>query len=149
MLDVDNRFNLHKGAAVGQDDGIWASASAGDELLVILASGPEDGGKRATLALSAACSAAALGRRTRLFLVGDGAYWAYQREGPDVHVPGFPPLDLLFHELPELGGEILLCSAYDSVCSLPEGARGHRRGVVLGGFASMLSPSSGVMSVCF
>lgn len=81
--------------------------------------------------------------------MGDGAFWAYRREKLDVHVAGFPPLDLLFHELPELGGEILLCSACDSVCALPEGAAGHRRGVVLGGFASMLSDSSRGMSVCF
>lgn len=58
MLDIDNQSNLHKGAAVEQDEGLWASAPASDDLLVILASGPEDGGKRATLALSAACSAA-------------------------------------------------------------------------------------------
>ena len=41
---------------------------------VILASGAEDGGMRATLALAAACAAQAMDPDTIVFLLGDGAF---------------------------------------------------------------------------
>lgn len=44
----------------------------------MLTSGNDDGGKRATLAYTAATCAAAMDRRTIMFLVGDGAHWAYE-----------------------------------------------------------------------
>jgi len=44
--------------------------------VIVLTSGNEDGGKRATLAFSAACTAQAMELDTRVFLVGDGSHWA-------------------------------------------------------------------------
>lgn len=121
-----------------------------DKLLVILTSGPEDGGKRATLAASAACSAAALGRPTTLFLVGDGAYWAYQAEDRAIQTLGFPPLSELMDELADLGVEMLLCSACDSVCAAEHVSGSiRRRGVSLCGFASVLSQGGRCMTLSF
>jgi predicted peroxiredoxin len=91
---------------------------------VILASGPEDGGKRATLALAAACTVQAMNLETIVFMVGDGVYWGYSGHAEAVHIPGFPPLTELMELFCESGGETFLCSACDAVCTLPTSADG-------------------------
>src|SRR3954463_16166214 len=75
---------------------------------VILASGAEDGGKRATLALSAACSAQAMGLSPTLFLVGDGVPWVWEGGAEGVHAPWFPPLSDLMETFIECGGQVFL-----------------------------------------
>ncbi len=110
---------------------------------VLLTSGPEDGGKRATLALSAACTAQAMDLNTIMFLVGDGVHWGYDGHADDVHVQGFSPLHELMEAFLEMGGQMLMCSACDAVCSAPsdpEGRRLARRtGVHPQGLAAVLS----------
>ena len=87
--------------------------------MVMLTSGNDDGGKRATLAYTAATCAAAMDRRTIMFLVGDGAHWAYEGRTSGVKANAFPALDELMESLVELGGEIYVCSACDQACSVP------------------------------
>jgi predicted peroxiredoxin len=109
---------------------------------VILASGPEDGGKRATLALAAACTAQAMDLDTIVFMVGDGVHWGYDGHAESVQTPGFPALAELMDSFFEDGGQVLLCSACDGVCELPAGADGaplrRRRGVRREGLATVL-----------
>jgi predicted peroxiredoxin len=90
-----------------------------ETLVVMLTSGNDDGGKRATLAYTAATCAAAMDKRTIMFLVGDGAHWAYEGRTAGVKANGFPALNELMESLVELGGEIYVCSACDQVCSVP------------------------------
>ena len=120
---------------------------------VLLTSGPEDGGRRATLALSAASTAQAMDLNTILFLVGDGVHWGYDGHTDDVHVHGFSPLNELMEAFLELGGQILMCSACDAVCSAPSGAHGRplarRTGVRPQGLASVLSHTLAGGSVTF
>lgn len=103
---------------------------------VILASGPEDGGKRATLALAAACTAQAMDLDTVVFLAGDGAHWGYDGHAEQVHAPGFPALADLVDLFIEAGGQLLLCSACDGTCAVPSA---RRRDVRVAGLASLLS----------
>ena len=103
---------------------------------VILASGAEDGGKRATLALAAACTAQAMDLDTIVFLIGDGAYWAYAGHAEQVHAPGFPALADLIESFVEAGGQLLLCSACDGICARPVTRRADVR---VRGLASLLS----------
>ena len=103
---------------------------------VILASGPEDGGKRATLALAAACTAQAMDLDTIVFLLGDGAHWAYDGHAEPVHAPGFPALTDLIDLFVDAGGQLLLCSACDGVCAV---ASARRRDVRVSGLAALMS----------
>ena len=119
---------------------------ARDPYAVILASGPEDGGKRATLALAAACTAQAMDLETIVFLLGDGAYWAYDGRAEQIHAPGFPALADLIDSFVEAGGQLLLCSACDGSCALPSA---RRRDVRVSGLASLLSHTVGGSAVTF
>jgi predicted peroxiredoxin len=92
--------------------------------VVVLSSGAEDGGKRATLAFSAACTAQAMELDTQLFLVGDGSHWAYQGSCEGINQKGFPALVNLVENFVELKGKIFVCSACDTVCSLPQDIHG-------------------------
>ncbi|MGD2112828.1 MAG: hypothetical protein PVI50_05535 [Gammaproteobacteria bacterium] len=76
-----------------------------DPLVIMLASGPEDGGKRATLAYSAACTAAGMDTPTRIFLVGDGTHRDYEGHTDGCHMDGFPPLQELVELLRQFRGE--------------------------------------------
>jgi predicted peroxiredoxin len=123
-----------------------AARQAGDAYAVILASGPEDGGKRATLAFAAACTARAMDLDTIVFLLGDGAHWAYDGHAEQVHAPGFPALADLIDSFVEADGQLLLCSACDAICAQP-GTR--RREVRVRGLASLLSHTVGGSAVTF
>jgi predicted peroxiredoxin len=63
-----------------------------ETLVVMLTSDNGDGGKRATLAYTAATCAAAMDKRTVMFLVGDGAHWAYEGRTSGIQANGFPAI---------------------------------------------------------
>jgi len=90
-----------------------------ETLVVLLTTGRDDDGKRATLAFTAATCAAAMDKRTIIFMVGDGAYWAYEGRTAGVRQKGFPLLGELMDFLIEMGGEMYVCSTCDEVCSVP------------------------------
>jgi len=97
----------------------YADKATQEPLVVLLATGNDDGGKRATLAFTAATCAAAMDKRTIVFMVGDGAHWAYEGRVAGVQQKGFPPLEELVDCLIEMGGEMYVCSTCDEVCSVP------------------------------
>ena len=121
--------------------------------VIVLTSGNEDGGKRATLAFSAACTAQAMELDTRVFLVGDGSHWAYQGHSSDIHHNGFPALDELLETFVSLDGEIYVCSACDTVCSTDVAEDGtmliRRTDVQPQGLAAVLSYMVGGSSLTF
>lgn len=88
--------------------------------VVMLTADNADGGKRATLAFSAACAAIAMDLNPIVFLIGDGAYWAYEGASDDIVAKGFPPLRELMDTFFELGGNVYICAACDQVCSVPD-----------------------------
>ena len=90
-----------------------------ETMVVILATGNDDGGQRATLAFTAATCAAAMDKRVIMFMVGDGAYWAYEGHTKGVQKNGFPALEELMSSFIELDGAMYICSTCDKVCSVP------------------------------
>lgn len=78
--------------------------------MVILTTGKQDRGARATLAFSWACSALSLGKKTSLFLTMDGAIWATTNAVDGVQVAGFEPLSNYIETFFALGGKLLLCA---------------------------------------
>jgi predicted peroxiredoxin len=88
--------------------------------VVMLTADHADGGKRATLAFSAACAALAMELKATVFLIGDGSHWAYEGASDEIATKGFPPLAELIETFLELGGDIYICAACDQVCSLPD-----------------------------
>ena len=95
-------------------------------LTIMLMSGTEDGGKRATLAFVAALSAAAMERPVQVFLAGDGAIWGDPDQADRVEMPGFPPLAELIQEYLDLGGVLLVCSTCEHFCSARSATVGRR-----------------------
>lgn len=120
-------------------------------LTILLMSGAEDGGKRASLAFVAALSAAAMERPVQVFLAGDGVRWGDPALAGEVAMSGFPPLAELIREYLELGGELLVCSTCEHFCSAPE-AGAHRRrwsALQVRGMAALLDSQSGGYSLSF
>lgn len=79
------------------------------ETVVILTTGKQDRGARATLAFSWACLSLAMGLETTLFLTMDGAVWAVPGAMRGVQVEGFEPVGSYYEEFRELGGRLLVC----------------------------------------
>lgn len=79
------------------------------ETVVILTTGKQDRGARATLAFSWACLALAMGMDTALFLTMDGTIWSVPGAMRGVQVDGFEPVERYFDEFRELGGRLLVC----------------------------------------
>ena len=120
--------------------------------VIMLVSGPEDGGRRATLAFAAACTALSLDLNAQVFLIGDGSHWAYGGASDGVHQKGFPPLAELIDTFLDLGGEVSICSACDGVCSLPGAdgeAKRRRQGIQPRGLAAVLAHLVGGTSLTF
>ena len=129
------------------------TGSLAPSLVVILASGPEDGGKRATLAYTAAVTALGMDSPVKIFLAGDGAWWGYEDRCDDYRINGFPPLDELVDTFRELGGETWICSTCDQYCGIPgdgdNAGRTRRKDVLPRGMASVIPVIAGGSSVTF
>jgi predicted peroxiredoxin len=83
---------------------------------------------------------------TIVFLLGEGAHWAYEGNADRVHAPGFPALADLMDSFTEAGGHVMLCSACDAVCA-HAGAR--RADVRVRGLATLLAHTVGGSAVTF
>lgn len=127
-----------------------------EKVLVILTSGSEDGGKRATLAFSAACSGLAVDKKVSLFLVGDGAFFADKSNCENMVTPGFPPLEALIESFIDLGGELTICSTCageGAVCGIDEAkkmaALQLRAEIKVRGFTSLIDDAQGATILTF
>ncbi len=84
---------------------------ANDEnVVVVLTTGKQDRGTRATLAFAWACTALAMGKSASLYLTMDGTIWAMQGTMKDLKVEGFEPLAQYLEQFLLLGGELMVCA---------------------------------------
>ena len=81
-----------------------------DKMLIILATGPEDRGNRATLAFAMGVSAIISGVDTTVYLTMGGAFWSRSKSVGKVHIDGFEPLSDYVGQFTEGGGKLMLCS---------------------------------------
>ena len=92
---------------------------ATNKMLVILTTGPEDRGNRATLAFSMGLASLISGVDTTIYLTMSGTFWSRQGAGSTVHIEGFEPLGVYMKQYIEAGGRILVCSPCDAFyCSI-------------------------------
>lgn len=77
--------------------------------VVVLTTGKQDRGARATLAFSWACTSLALGWNTTVFLTIDGAVWALEEATRGIQIDGFEPLHSYIEQFISLGGELIVC----------------------------------------
>jgi predicted peroxiredoxin len=79
-------------------------------MVVVLTTGKQDRGTRATLAFAWACTALAMGRAVSLYLTMDGTIWALNGTMKGLRVEGFEPLSHYLEQFLALGGQLLVCA---------------------------------------
>lgn len=80
------------------------------DVIVVLTTGKQDRGTRATLAFGWACTALAMSKNVKLYLTMDGTTWAMQGSADTVKVEGFEPLNEYIEQFFDLGGEMFVCA---------------------------------------
>jgi predicted peroxiredoxin len=96
-------------------------------LLIVLAAGLSDGGKKAAVAFGVALSALSSGSRVHLFLTLDSAVLGTPSGAAGIHPRGFSgPLSEYITHFLELGGLLEVCSScFEEYCrDLPRGDDG-------------------------
>jgi predicted peroxiredoxin len=83
---------------------------AGNKMLIIVTTGPEDRGNRATLAFSMGVAALISGVDTTIYLTMGGTFWSRAKAGEKVHIDGFEPLQVYIREFLDSGGKLMVCS---------------------------------------
>jgi predicted peroxiredoxin len=81
-----------------------------NSVVVVLTTGKQDRGTRATLAFGWACAALALGKDVSMYLTMDGTMWAMRGAAASVQVEGFESLDEYVSQFFALGGNMLVCA---------------------------------------
>ncbi len=100
--------------------------SSHPDTLVVLTSGKQDRGTRATLGFAWACTSLAMGKTTTLYLTMDGTVWSMKNSADGVRVEGFEPLKEYIDQFLLLGGELLVCApCSEYYCSFNRAEMGH------------------------
>ena len=93
--------------------------SDNERTVVVLTSGRQDRGTRATLAFGWACAAQAMGKDVIMYLTMDGTVWAMKGAAEGVQVPGFEPLANYLEQFFDFEGKMLVCApCTEYYCSL-------------------------------
>jgi predicted peroxiredoxin len=89
------------------------------KLMIILTTGPEDRGNRATLAFAMGVSSLVSGVDTTIFMTMGGTFWSRKAACNKVHIDGFDSLAEHIDQFAELGGKVLVCSpCHEFYCSV-------------------------------
>ena len=80
------------------------------DLLIVLTTGKQDRGTRATLAFTWGCAALAMGQSVSMYLTMDGTVWAMRDATRGVTVDGFEPLANYVEQFLAMGGRLLACA---------------------------------------
>ncbi|MBT3217885.1 MAG: hypothetical protein HN348_02230 [Proteobacteria bacterium] len=109
----------------------------GDKMLIILTTGTEDRGNRATLAFSMGVAAQISGVETTIYMTMGGTVWSHGQAINKVHIDGFDSLATYIDQFVDLGGQMLVCSpCYDFYCSIAQAPL--REGAELSGLTTVV-----------
>lgn len=78
--------------------------------MIILTTGKEDRGAKATLSFSFAIVAMSMGIDVKIFLTMDGTIWAYKDACKGVRFPMYEDLETYVNLYYEMGGKVLVCT---------------------------------------
>jgi predicted peroxiredoxin len=119
------------------------------DTLVVLTTGKQDRGTRATLAFSWACAALAMGKTAAIYLTMDGTVWSNKNAGINVQVQGFEPIAEYTEQFFALGGRMLVCApCSEFYCTMENVSReGQFDEVELVGLATVVGMTEGSTSV--
>jgi len=81
-----------------------------EKLLIILTTGPEDRGNRATLAFAMGVTGLINGVEVAIYMTVSGAFWSRRRAIESVQVSGFEGLATYVDQFLDFGGKIEVCS---------------------------------------
>jgi predicted peroxiredoxin len=107
--------------------GTVLSSSMSKQLLVVLTTGPSDGGRKAAIAFGVALAALAHGDDVHVFLSLESAIFGTPGGADGLSPRGFSePLDQYIRHFIELGGQLEVCSScYEEYCrDFPKDERG-------------------------
>ncbi len=80
------------------------------DAVVVLTTGKQDRGTRATLAFGWACTVLAMGKTAAVYLTMDGTVWGMAGTAKGVQVAGFEPLEEYVEQFLALDGKLLVCA---------------------------------------
>ena len=109
-----------------------------NSLLILLTTGPEDRGSRATLAFSMAVTALISGVEVTIYTTMGGTFWSRENSERSVHIDGFEPLRTYVGQFLEAGGKLQVCSPCEAFfCAIADGMP-LRTGAVVCGLAHIV-----------
>ncbi len=110
-----------------------------ERLLIILSTGKQDKGGKATLAFSWGCAALSMGAEVEMYATMDGTVWGLKDAAKGVQMPGFEPLADYIQQFLDLGGKICVCPpCMEYYCSVDReiAMQGLREGAEVCGMAA-------------
>lgn len=119
----------------------------GERMLIILTTGMEDRGNRATLAFAMGVSALISGVDVTLYLTMGGTLWSRKHSCDRVHIEGFEPLKEYVGQFTEMGGKLMVCSPCDSFYCAAAGDGGLVDGAEITGLAHIVDVALGASTV--
>ncbi len=113
--------------------------SAKERLLIILSTGKQDQGAKATLAFAFACSALSMNAEVAMYVTMDGTIWGLKEAAKGICMPGFDPLETYITQFRDLGGKLFVCPpCVEYYCSVDKDLvmKGLRDGAEVTGMAT-------------
>ena len=90
-----------------------------NKMLIILTTGADDRGNRATLAFAMGVSSLISGVDTTIYMTMGGTFWSREEAHKKVAIEGFEPLRVYVQQFLDAGGRVLVCSPCDTFyCSI-------------------------------
>lgn len=109
-----------------------------NKMLIILTTGPEDRGNRATLAFAMGVASLISGVDTTIYLTMGGTFWSRESATKTTHIAGFEKLKVYVDQFIEGGGRIKVCSPCNEYYCAIASDEGLMKGAELAGLTHVV-----------